>query len=634
MLLALSLFAFLQADPSSALLNWIDRIGQAQLAQRDAAIAKITTPAQAAERQRYVRAKILDLIGGLPEYNGPLNARSLGTLDAGNYTMEKVVFESLPKYFVTANLYLPRSGGKHPAVLFPLGHWEQGKPAAQVMAGNLAMKGFVVLTYDPMGQGERLQAFDTRWGASLAGGATSQHIQAGAQSELLGESYARYHIWDAKRALDYLTSRPEVDGTRVGATGCSGGGTITTYISALDPRIKVAAPACYTNSWKMLLSGPTGDSEQSFDGFLAAGLDMADFVELFSPKPWLMASTENDFFTPAGAKIVYDEAKRWYTQVYAEGDRVKWVVGPGGHGTPLPIREAIYEWMLRYLNDGKGSSKEQDVTLRSDFDFRVTQSGQVATEFGSADVFQFIRESYEKRKQPLTPQELRAWVKQTVAHRPGGTIRGSRESFTLSVDDGLDIAGSLVVPQGAAKAPATIFVGRNRDLEEQAQKRASAGEIILWLNPRGIPPAASRDLIGDWITNVRASVVGRNLPALRAHDILCGVDVVAGLPEVDPTRITVVASDVAGIWALLAAAADPRIAHLELQRTPYNLRSSLDTPIARSLYDAAVPGLLLHGDLPDLVTAIGKERVTWRDPVDWMRNVVYRPGYEYTRFAH
>jgi cephalosporin-C deacetylase-like acetyl esterase len=633
MLLALPLFALLQADPAGALLQWMDRIGQGQLAQREAVIARIRTPQQAAERQRFVRNKILQLIGGLPEYSGPLNARVTGQIDAGNYTIEKVLFESLPKYYVTASLYLPKAGGRHPAVLLPLGHWEQGKPAAQLIAGNLALKGFVVLAYDPMGQGERLQAFDKRLGGSLAGGSVYQHLQAGAQSLLAGDSYARYHIWDAKRAVDYLVSRAEVDSGHVGATGCSGGGTITTYISALDERIKAAAPACYANSWHMLLSGPTGDAEQTFAGFLSSGLDMTDYVELFAPKPWLMASTENDFFTPAGAKIVYDEAKRWYDTIGGEG-RVKWVVGPGGHGTPLPVREAIYDWMIRWLADGKGSAKEQEVKLRPDFEFRVTKSGQVATEFpDSAETYQLIRQEYERKK---TGGDLREFVKAQVAHHPPLAVKPQSDTTVITVDEGLEITAQTLLPAnaGAAKIPATVFVGSNAAMKDEAAKVTAAGGAAMLLNVRGTPARAETQLAGDWITNARASVIGRNLPAMRAHDILCGVDVLAGMPQVDASRITIRAAEISGIWALLAAASDSRIARVQLSRTPYSFRSALDSPVARGLYEGVVPGMLLRGDLPDLVNLIGRGKVEWQDPVDWMRNVVMREGYTYSTFGH
>ena len=136
-----------------------------------------------------------------------------------------------------------------------MGHWESGKAAGQLISANLARKGFVVLAYDPVGQGERQQAYDARMGRSLIGGATEQHFSNGPAAILMGQSVARYFIHDGMRAIDYLVSRPEVDPDRIGATGCSGGGTQTTYIAALDPRVKVAAVACYMNSFQTLFSG-------------------------------------------------------------------------------------------------------------------------------------------------------------------------------------------------------------------------------------------------------------------------------------------------------------------------------------------------------------------------------------------
>ena len=110
----------------------------------------------------------------------------------------------------------------------------------------------------------------------------------------MGQSVARYFIHDGMRGIDYLVSRSDVDPDRIGAMGCSGGGTQTTYIAALDERVKAAAVACYMNSFQTLFTGSIGDSEQSLPGFLAAGLDQTDYVELFAPKPWLIASTEGD----------------------------------------------------------------------------------------------------------------------------------------------------------------------------------------------------------------------------------------------------------------------------------------------------------------------------------------------------
>jgi hypothetical protein len=219
-------------DSEAQLTRWLDRIAQAQLDKREAEIKEIRTLEAAERRKERVRKTILELIGGLPDYSGPLNAKVTGRIDKQKYIIEKVVFESLPRLYVTGNLYKPNKPGRFPGVLIELGQWDRGKVAEQRLAANFALKGFVAFACDPIGQGERIQAYDKRVGGTLGGWSTEEHFQAGAQSLLAGEHFARYMIWDAKRALDYLVSRPEVDAERIGCTGCSGGGTLSTYVSA------------------------------------------------------------------------------------------------------------------------------------------------------------------------------------------------------------------------------------------------------------------------------------------------------------------------------------------------------------------------------------------------------------------
>jgi hypothetical protein len=233
-----------QQNSQDRLLGWMDQIAQEQLRRRETVLAGIRSVADAERRKQIVRQKILSLVGGLPDYPGPLNPRTTGTIMGDGYAIEKVIFESLPGFYVTANLYRPSHSGRYPGILLQAGHTQEGKPEGQRLAANLALKGFVVLAFDPVGQGEREQTYDRRVDRPLAGWSVPEHIQAGAQSILIGESVARYFIWDAKRALDYLVSRPEVDAARLGAVGCSGGGALTTFIGALDQRVKAVAPAC------------------------------------------------------------------------------------------------------------------------------------------------------------------------------------------------------------------------------------------------------------------------------------------------------------------------------------------------------------------------------------------------------
>lgn len=625
-------------DQRPEMLRWMDSEAQKLLTARDAKIDAIRTVEEAERRKAAVRTKILDLIGGLPDYSGPLNARVTGSIDHGQYRIEKVIFESLPRYYVTGNLYVPNAPGKYPGVLMPMGHWNEGKTAGQRICANLALKGFVALAFDPVGQGERLQSYDPRLGASLAGGSTDQHFMNGPQSILAGENFARYRIWDAKRALDYLLSRPEVVAGRIGCTGCSGGGTLTTYISALDDRIKVAAPSCYMNSFKVLFSGPVGDSEQSFPNFLSSGLDQTDYVELFSPKPWLISSTEKDFFTPAGAKIVYEEAKRWY-RLYNAEDRIKWVVGSGGHGTPLEVREAIYEWFIRWLNDGKGDPREQQVTMHPNHELLATRSGQVSAE-GSRELNEIILERLEARRKGGSVEEMKTYLRRIVpasSGQPAAKSLSTRkasgvqvERISIQVEPGLSIEGVLYTPADGGPKPGVLLVGPEEAL---AKKIVAAGAVVLALNPRGTPSPdnSNRRLLGDWLTNTRVWLIGRNLPGLRAADILKGVDILTARKDVRGVRAA--AREVGGVWLLMAAVLDGRISRIWLDRTPADLISAVQAPIHRNLHDVAMPGFLLHWDVPDMVKAAGPGKILWTDPANWMGKVIPLKGnYKYRYF--
>jgi dienelactone hydrolase len=632
MLIALAAFALLAPDATSDLLEWMDRIAQSQLDAREKQVVAITTRNAAEARQREVREKILRTIGPLSDYDGPLNARTTGWLPGQGYRIEKVVFESLPRYFVTGNLYVPEESGKHPGILFPMGHWDEGKAAAQQMAANLARKGFVVFAYDPVGQGERLQVYDRRSGSSLAGGATDQHILLGAQSVLLGRTFAAWRIWDAKRALDYLMSRPEVETSKIGCTGCSGGGTLTTYISALDPRIKVAAPSCYMNSFRVLFRGPVGDSEQSPPGFLAAGLDQTDYVELFAPKPWLITSTEQDFFTPAGARIVYEEAKRWYG-IFGAEDRIKWVVGPGGHGTPLPVREAVYDWFIRWLGEpgAKPSSSDEKLELRPNHELRVGELGQVALDFESRELTDINLEVLKPHATAIAA--IKDDVRTLVAHHPPENIkRDLNGTIRFDADSGLTLTARLLGGAASGRRPAVLVVQSQGEPSERARALAESGNTVLVLVPRGLPAPGMSRPVGDWLANTRAGLIGRSLPAMRAHDILCGLDVLLRQPEVDASvPVFATAEDTAGIWLLMAAALDERIGEVQLHKTPWSIRAIVASPLARNPFDAVIrPAVALSWDLEDLVAAIRPRKVVWTDPVDWMRHVVVRDGFHYS----
>jgi dienelactone hydrolase len=442
------------------------------------------------------------------------------------------------------------------------------------------------------------------------------------------------------RGIDYLLTRKDVDGARIGCTGCSGGGTLTTYISALDDRVKAAAPACYITSWRELLTrlGPQ-DGEQVFPGFLKEQLDIADFVELFAPKPWLIANTIDDFFPLEGARQTYEEARRWYALFGAE-DRIAWHIGPGGHGTPLQSREAIYAWFIRWLKDGKGDAREPRTRLDEPDALLVTQTGQVADSLGGETVFTINRRRAADlivRGRPQNPALSDAIREQAVIGivpggapppvsmhrtlmRPGYRV----DLISLETAPGVNVPAMLAIPTGSGPKPAMLLLDP-RSREEVAapggdfDSLARSGRVVLALAPRGVPETTPRGrpaLLGEYGAAMRAAVVGRTLVGMRAEDTIRAVDYLVSRPDVNAKQVAAFGEGSLGVPLLHAAVLDKRIEEVVVQDTLGSYQLAVDKPLHRSLYDVAVPGVLRRYDLEHLATAMGPARVTLLNPVD------------------
>jgi hypothetical protein len=629
-----------QTAAPDPVLSWMNSIAQQQLQQRAEAIEAIHTIAQAEHRKKIVRTRMLDDLGGLPDYHGPLNARITGEIRTDSYTIEKVVYESLPGFYITANVYRPNRPGRYPAVLLQAGHTQEGKPENQRLAANLAMKGFVVLCFDPIGQGERVQTYSRQMDAPLAGWSVPEHIEMGAQAQLIGRGLSRYFIWDAMRSLDYLSSRPDVDASRIGAAGCSGGGALTTFTGALDPRLKVVIPGCYPTSFKLLFATSGPDAEMVFPSFLASGLDTADFVEQSAPTPWLLQSTEHDeyHFSHQGVQMVYEEARKWYS-LYKARDDVGFLVGPGSHGMPLVSREAVYQWMIRWLKNGQGDAHELPVKMFPSQDLQVTKSGNVEDQPGSRKLYQLLQADLHSREHKRTIPELRTELRTlkiaTDGSAPKVKILDDKKDADLreqhiqfESDPGIWLKATLYLPSSPGKKQAVLMVKGGQyfgvmPMETMAEHMATLGRVVLEMEPRtSFLENHEGEYTGDWATNIQANLIGLNLPALRAHDILRGVDLLQARADVDPNSIRGVARGVNGVWLLLAGAADPRLRRIWLDRTPYSLSSALNNSMAANLWDAVIPNFVLHWDLNDLVTAMGTRQVLWTDPTNWVRGVV------------
>jgi len=624
----------------------------ALLQERSAEIERISTQEDIETRRAYIREKTLQALGGLPERT-PLNPRTVAVLDREDYQIEKVIFESQPRFYVTANLYIPKLGkAPYPAILFPLGHEEGAKAhsAWQQVLVSLARKGFVALAWDTLGQGERVQLYDPDFGESKVLRSTTEHTLMGIQCLLIGDNLARYTIWDGMRALDYLVSRPEVDAARIGCTGNSGGGTHTAYLSALDDRIKVAAPSCFLTSWRRLLKtiGPQ-DAEQCLPPWLGSGLDHPDFVHAFAPKPYLILSAVRDFFSIVGARETYAEAKRLYGVLGAQGN-LSMVEADDGHGYTKPRRLAAYRWFTRWLKGAEDTGPEPEVTIASESDLWCTQTGQVATELAGETVVTLN----QKRVQNLAPRreewssqaELESYRKEIqrealrlsglgaalkapggqavpmssfgVLERPGYRI----EKLIYESEPGIKVPALVFVPdKPEGRKPGVVYVdGRGKAAEGgvggDVEQLVRTGHIVLSVDVRGMgetrPPGDGDDFdryFGAYESAMTALLTGNPLVGMRALDIQRGVDLLSSRSDVDRRQISAFGKGKGAIPTLLAALLDARIQRLALEGMLVSYQSAIRHKIHRGLFEDVIVGVLKSFDLPDVVAAMSPRPV-------------------------
>src|SRR5438270_4978205 len=220
--------------------------------ERQKAWRAIRTEQDLLTLQKKVEEHLLAMLGGLPSERTPLHPRITGKIQMDGFRIEKLIFESLPGVYVSALVYVPEDGNeKHPAILVPAGHAENGKVHYQALCQRLVSHGYVVIAWDPVGQGERSQFWDAKAGKSRYNLICGEHAIMGNLAYLAGANLARWEIWDGIRAVDYLLTRADVDPERIAITGTSGGGTQAALIAAFDPRITLAAPSCYISALPM-----------------------------------------------------------------------------------------------------------------------------------------------------------------------------------------------------------------------------------------------------------------------------------------------------------------------------------------------------------------------------------------------
>jgi cephalosporin-C deacetylase-like acetyl esterase len=622
-------------------------------ARRLAQLRAMRSEADVRARIEKVRSTVWKLVGG-PFEKTPLNPRITGTLDRGAYRIEKVIFESHPEIYVTANLYIPNGRtGPFPAVLAPLGHTRNGKAYRNYayVYQTLARKGYVVLAFDPFGQGERYQYLDPRTGKALYG-PTGEHSQAGRPMLLFGSTFAQYRAWDGVRALDYLLSRPEVDPEKIGLTGQSGGGTMTMYLCTLEPRIKVAVEVDGNSE---NLAGPSyappgavADAEQNLISTLPEGIDRGDLLLAFAPKPLLMIYTPIDCgatYSPTyieGTKEVHQEVQGAYKLMGAT-EKAGLFATSLTHDYDFFSRRAAYDWFNRWLGQEDWGTEEAEFDEAAPGALDCTPTGQVLTSLGGRTVVQLSTDRIKKMApaHPLgnTPADAKAFRESArgtlrrllalpVERSPldsGALSSHSRkgvqiEEIVLHSEPSIRVTGWFLKPaQGAGPFPTVLHVserGKYEATEETGElvRLVNKGFAVYSVDLRGLgfsiprlPAAGPVFYRGDNIQEDYAwasFTLGKPVLGQRVWDCLYCLDYLESRRDVDHNRIHGHGVHGAAISLLLAGVMDDRLNSLMLDSILATYRSLVESKAYSLELTWFLYGILKHFDLPDCVGAL------------------------------
>ena len=283
-------------------------------------------------RAAHLRKQIQFAAGLLPmPEKHPLNAQIFGRLERKGYTVEKVLLETMPGFYLGGNLYRPLGrSGPFPAILSPHGHWAYGRLENSDVASipgrciNLARQGYVVFSYDMVGYDDTIQM---------------PHVATGKREQLWGFGLLGMQLWDSIRVVDFLESLPGVDPARIGATGASGGATQILIVQAIDDRIRFSAPV------NMISSIYQGGSPCENAPLLRIGTNNMEIAALMAPRPMLMVSTTQDW-TKNTPRIEFPAMQAMY-RLYDKESNVESVQIDAPHNYNRDSREAVYRFFAK-----------------------------------------------------------------------------------------------------------------------------------------------------------------------------------------------------------------------------------------------------------------------------------------------
>jgi len=634
---------------------------------RSAQIAKLKTKSDWQKRQQLVRKKLDDLIGTFPK-KGDLAPEVVSTVKKDGYRIEKIVYQPSPGYYESGALYIPDNlKGKAPAILNVIGHDQIAfrEQYYQVIITNLLKKGMIVFAIDPLGQGEHVQYYDSALKFSAVGYSVLEHVYFGNVCFLAGANSAKYFIWDGIRAIDYLLTRPEVDADRIGATGFSGGGTVSAYVAAYDDRVKVVVPCSWPTAYQSLIQKKgVQDAETIYIGGIVEGITFEDLIEVRAPKPALMTFTSRDeYLVMQGAIDALKEAKNVY-KAYGKENNVQLVQDDFKHWMTPKIRLKIYDFFQEHFNL-QGDSAEEKLDLATAEDLKVTPTGQIATYKGGKMVFDLNKEeaqpllsrldesrkNIEKHLATVTAKakQLSGYIAPDKKNQePFMNGRYQRNGYRVQLDaipgekNAYAIPILLFKPDDDKQHPALIYLNSKGKVAD-----AAPGGEIENLVKKGYIVAAA-DVLGygeikrtagrEQTDGFTAVLIGRSMVGIQAGDIVRVVNYLKNQPNVNTKKIGAIAFNETCLPLMHAAAFDSSINDVTLIGPLVSYRNVVNNRLYKIGvtkrptgdywhpvevdFNWGVPAVLTAYDLPDLIGAIAPRKVVIAD----IRNSMLEPA--------
>jgi dienelactone hydrolase len=579
------------------------------------------------KRRLELRAAMFAAMGPGPEKASALEPKIIGILKRTGYRIEKLIFQSRPDVWVTATAYVPEPAeGKRPAVLVVHGHWAGARrdPVVQARCLGLVKLGFFVLAVDAFGAGERFTA--------PALGAYHGALY-GSTLWPAGHTLLGMQVYDNRRAVDYLQTRPEVNGKMLGITGASGGGNQTMYAGALDDRFQAVVPVCSVGNYRAYLRAASCVCEV-LPGALRF-TEEGDVLGLTAPRALMVINATKDAYQFSIAEARKSLARaRGIFKLYQLENKVKHVTFESPHAYNQPMRETMYGWMTRWLkNEGPGKpipepkheiEKPEDLSCFPD---KVRPKGFL---FPPSFAARAGRALVAKAHGTL-PAHVEDWESTAVFMRselrkhvfgdfpkapkpdaklgPTAALNGILTTpITLSPEPHLPLHALVRVKEKKGRVPACVLL--HLDGKEEALKHPLAAALL----EKGYSVIApdlratgttrpERDTIAgapDHNSAEHALWIGRPLLGQWVFDVSCLLDWMALQPGLDKKQFSIAGIGQAGIVALCAGGLlDGRITSVTSIGAPV-------TYITEEAYGPGTrmgllaPGILGVGDIPHL----------------------------------